>query len=96
MSLTLTLTLRSTRNFEAYQRPVGPDHYSLLLALVDYWSKTEMKWMSFQWESSRDLNALIDGADTTLDGRLFQLFTARTLRKFRLASDLALGLWSLR
>ena len=52
--------------------------------------------MSFQWESSRDLNALIDGADTTLDGSLFQLFTARTLRKFRLASDLALGLWSLR
>ena len=52
--------------------------------------------MSFQWESSRDLKALRDGAEMTEDGRLFQLFTALTLRKFRLARDFALGLRSLR
>ena len=52
--------------------------------------------MLFQWESNRDWKALMDGAEMTENGRLFQLFTALTFRKFHLALDFALGLWSLR
>ena len=43
-------------------------------------SNTETNQMFLQWESSQDLNALMEIADITWEGRLFQLFTALMLR----------------